>query len=114
MIPIELSQWLFNGNTPAMFVEVTCETIVMFVEERIDPVLFKAAMNNLFTPEMSDWFLLHLPVPLLRAASSPFTTTRVEPASVLLPERITELEFTWVKKVPAVTPDPLPVRLRSA
>src|SRR4051812_40309314 len=97
-----------------MFVEVTCETIVMFVEERIDPVLFKAAMNSLFTPEASAWFLLHVPFPLLKTASSPFTTTRVDPAKVLLPERITELEFTWVKKVPAATPDPLPVRLKSA
>src|SRR5437899_10582675 len=104
MMPIELSQWLLAGNTPLTVVEDTREMTVIFVASRIAPVLLRAAINNLFTPGESARFLLQVPVPLLKVASSPLITTRVEPARVLLPERRTELEFTSEKNVPLTTP----------
>src|SRR5580765_7216536 len=100
---MELSQSLINGRVPAIFVEATCETTVRFVEERIDPVLFRAAMKSLLTPGLNDWFLLQVPFPALKTASSPLMTTRVEPARVFVPEIKMELAFTSVKNAPDET-----------
>src|ERR1041385_5147847 len=114
MIPAELSHVVLPASVPVTAVDASSETIRRLVDASIAPLLSRAATKSRLTPGTSAWVFDQVPWAVSRAAASPLTTTRVDPASVLDPDRITKLDWTRLRNGPPLTAEEAPDSFRSA
>jgi hypothetical protein len=72
----------------------------LFVEASVAPAESRACTVSRLKPGDRVWVFVQVCCAALKAASSPFTTTRVELAIVLVPLRSRMFVFTIAKKAP--------------